>query len=192
MPSKSPSHTLSEPSSTPTIRKRKKKEDPLIATETDPDTDFGQPAKKPKLRSHGNSDIRSNSAAEPKPEKKKKTKSETNPASEVVKVKETPKENKRGDKKRKKKQAADSPVSNTEGGDEVDEQGQSSFASEEGGSKYTPPVHESLAGASRPNFASSSKNSKKYAPPEETSEQRDSRTIFVGNVPFQVMTTKVG
>ena len=166
----------------------------MIATETDPGAGSRRPTKKPKLGSHEGSDVHSTPAVEPKPEKQKKTKRGHNPASEVVQTKDTPEENKRKDKKGRKKQAVEPAVSDNEGGDEAVEasgRDQSSSASGEEGSEYIPPVHQSLAGSSRPNLTSPLKKSKKHVPPDETPDQRDSRTIFVGNVPFQVMTTKV-
>ena len=49
-------------------------------------------------------------------------------------------------------------------------------------------VHESVAVAGK---AKSSSGKIKFIPPEETREQRDSRTVFVGNVPVEVVTSRV-
>lgn len=155
----------------------------MIATETDPGASFERSAKKPKLGSHGRGDVCSTPLVELKPEKKKKTKGDKYPVSEIIKAKD----------KKRKKQAADPVVSeNDHGGDTVEasDRDQSSCASEEDDSGYIPPIHESSV--PRTNSDSLSKKSKKYVPPEETPNQRDSRTIFVGNVPFQAMTSKVG
>lgn len=187
-PSKSTSRALSEPSLTSSIKKRKKKEDPLIVTETDAGSRWSP--KKSKLGSHAGSDVRLTPVAE-----KKKPKGINNPTSEAVKTKDVSKEKKRKDEQGKKKQAAKPTVSGNEGEGEAVEaskRGQLPFASEGEDSECIPPAHESLAGTSRPDSTSPSKKSKKYVPPDETSDQRDSRTIFVGNVPLQVMTTKVG
>jgi hypothetical protein len=190
--SKPASHALSEPSSTSSIKKRKKTDDTLIATETDPDSGSRRSTKKPNLRSHGGSDVRSTPVVELKSEGKNKTKGDTNLTSETVKAKDTPKENKRKDKKGKKKPAAEPAVFEGEdGGDEPAETSKRDHSSPQE-DEYIPPTHEFLAGASRPNSTPSLKKSKKHVPPDESPEQRDSRTVFVGNVPFQVMTTKVG
>ena len=161
----------------------------MIATETDSGDGFGSPTKKPKLGSLGGGDVRSAPVAKPKPEKEKKTKGDKNPAPEVANAKGTSKENKRKEGKEKKNQAVEPAVYENEDGDEGSERDQSPPASEEDDS--VPPIHESLAGVPRSGSTSPSKKGKKYAPPGETPDQRDSRTIFVGNVPFQVMTTKV-
>lgn len=186
----SKSHVLSEPSSTSSVKKRKKKEDPLIETETDPLAGFAWSAKKPKLGSHAVSHVRSASVVELKPETKKRTKGDRNHAPEVAKPQDTSKEVKREHRKGKKK-AAKPALSENEDEDEASERDQSPFGSEED-NESIPPIHESLAGASRPNPTSPPKKSKKHVPPGETPDQRDSRTIFIGNVPLQVMTTKVG
>ncbi|KAH9942888.1 hypothetical protein B0H21DRAFT_695772 [Amylocystis lapponica] len=49
-------------------------------------------------------------------------------------------------------------------------------------------VHESLSGGSK--RKSSDRAKTKYVPPEETSERRDARTIFVGNVPVEVVKSR--
>ncbi|KAF9648173.1 hypothetical protein BDM02DRAFT_3096934 [Thelephora ganbajun] len=106
---------------------------------------------------------------------------------EVVKTKGKSK-NEKGEK-----QVTEPVVSEDEVEDEPvedSEQSLSSSGSEEEDDEYAPSVHESLARASRPSSTPSSKKSKKYAPPDETPDQRDSRTIFIGNVPSRVMTTK--
>lgn len=49
-------------------------------------------------------------------------------------------------------------------------------------------VHESVAVGSKPKTTS---GKVKYVPSEETPEQRDARTVFVGNVPVEVVKSKV-
>ena len=181
------SRALSELPLASSTKKRKKKEYPVITTETDSNDDgssFGRSAKKAKLGSHGGNDVGSTPVAKLKPEKKKRTKDDKKPMSEVAKMKERS----RGEKKRPAE-----PVVLVDENDEDavadGEQDPPPPDSEDDG-KYVPPVHESLAGTSRSDSASR-KKSKKYTPPDETPDQRDSRTIFVGNVPSQVMATKV-
>jgi len=191
-PPKPTFHTLQETSPTSSIKKRKKKDDLVFATEANADgtgAGFKRSTKKAKLGFHDKSDVSSTLVTRHKAEKKKKTKGEKDPMPEVVNTK-----GKSGEKytKGKKKHPVEPVVS--EGEDEAvedKEQNQSSSDSEEGEGEYVPPVHESLARASRPDSTSSPKKSKKYVPSDETSDQRDSRTIFVGNVPSQVMTAKV-
>jgi nucleolar protein 12 len=53
-------------------------------------------------------------------------------------------------------------------------------------------LHETLSGAVKKKRAPSSANkSKKYTPAEETPDQRDQRTIFVGNLSVQVAQKRV-
>jgi nucleolar protein 12 len=164
-------------------------------TETD-DTSAGvkRSAKKVKIKSNGDSNVGSTPGVKPKSEKKKKTKGEKGHVSEVDKAKGTSGEKEAGrDRKGKKKHTAEPVFSEGEDGDKVvpdNEQNPSSSDSDDG-ERYVPPVHESLATAPGPAPGPSSKKAKKYVPPDETPEQRDSRTIFVGNVPSQVMTAKV-
>lgn len=197
-PPKPTFHTLPEPSPTSSTKKRKKKDDLVIPTETDADdtsAGFKRSTKKAKLGFHGESDVSSTLVTRHKPEKEKKTKGERDPIPEVVKTKgKSGEKEPEKDKKVKKKQTVEPVVSEGEGGAKaVEDKGQnpSSSDSEEGEGEYVPPVHEALARASRPDSTSSSKKDKKYVPPDETPDLRDSRTIFVGNVPSQVMTTKV-
>ena len=49
-------------------------------------------------------------------------------------------------------------------------------------------VHESLAPGGKHKHSG---HKTKYVPEGETSEQRDARTVFVGNVPLEVMKSKV-
>ena len=193
VPHKPTSHALPELSSASSIKKRKKKEDPAIATETDPDACFERSVKKPKLGSHEGGDTCSTPVTRHKAGKKKKTKGDQDPTPEAVRTKETSEEKRVGkDKKRKNK--APEPTVSEEDEDEaggVVRQEPSSSESEENDEEYAPPVHESLTKAPRSDAPSSSKKSKKYAPPDETPDQRDSRTVFVGNVSSQVMTSKV-
>ena len=187
---KTSASTLAPPKA-PTSSTKKRKKDLVIATEKEPaDASTGpkRSTKKAKLGLYDGSDAGSTPAMKPKAEKKKKTK-ELIP--EVVKSKGKSAEKEALiDKKGKIKQAAEPVVSGGE--DEEDsEQNPSSSDTEEDDGEYVPPVHESLAGAAALNSTSLSKKSKKYVPPDETPDQRDSRTIFVGNVPPQVMTTKV-
>ena len=49
-------------------------------------------------------------------------------------------------------------------------------------------VHESVASGSKSKTGS---GKTKYVPPEETQEQRDARTVFVGNVPVEVVKSRV-
>ena len=196
-PPKSTPHALSKPSPTESNKKRKKKEDHLIATETGPDdtgTGFKRSTKRAKLALHDNDSAFSALVTKSKPEKREKTKGDKDPMPEVIETKGEKRVAK--GKKSKKKQTNKPVVSEDEGeGDdeEVDDKNQnpSSSDSEEDGGEYVPPVHESLAGGPGANSAPPSKKSRKYVPPDETPGQRDSRTIFVGNVPSQVMTTKV-
>lgn len=186
-------HLESLPSST--TKKRKKKEDHLNPTETDTGACLKRSTKKAKIGFHDDSDVGSTPVTKHKLEKKKRTKGEKDPIPEAVKA--GSKSGYKGmgkDKKGKKKQTAEAVVSEKESGGEAVEDNQQSSSlsdSEEGGGEYIPPVHESLARAPGPNSASSSQKGKKYAPPDETPDQRDSRTIFVGNVPSQVMAAKV-
>ena len=165
--------------------------------ETD-DTSTGvkRSAKKVKVQSNDDSGVGSTPGVKPKSEKKKKTKGEKGHVSEVDKAKGTSGEKEAGrDRKGKKKHAAEPVVSEGEDGDKVvpdnEQNPSSSDSDEDDGERYVPPVHESLASAPGPTPGPSSKKAKKYVPQDETPEQRDSRTIFVGNVPSQVMTTKV-
>ena len=182
-------HPGTSPSSS--TKKRKKKEDPLTLTETD--TGLERSSKKVKLGSHEGG-VGSSSVTKTKSEKKKKTRVEKDSVLEAVKAKGQSGDKAVGkDKKRKKKRTANTAASEDEGSDEAveDTDKTPSSDSEEGGGEYTPPVHESLVRTPGPDSASSSKKNKKYVPPGETPDQRDSRTIFVGNVPSQVMVTKV-
>jgi nucleolar protein 12 len=52
-------------------------------------------------------------------------------------------------------------------------------------------VHESVANAEAQNAKSSRSRKTHNSPPDETSEQRDKRTIFVGNVPAEVAKSRV-
>lgn len=54
-----------------------------------------------------------------------------------------------------------------------------------------PPVHESLLPKKEKRDRGRKKDKVRYVPPGETREQRDSRTIFVGNVPVEVVKSKV-
>jgi len=73
---------------------------------------------------------------------------------------------------------------------------QSSPPSCDGGSgedeeSTAPPQHESLAAKTSRKNDRTPKNKAKYVPPEETKEQRDERTIFMGNLPTEVAKSKV-
>ena len=180
-----------ETSPSSSTKKRKKKEDPSTLIETD--NGFERSAKKVKLGSHEVS-VDSGSVTKPKSEKKKKTRGEKDPVLDTVKAKRQSGDKRTGkDKKGKKKRAADTAASEGGGGDEAVEctNQTTSSDSEEDDGEYIPPVHESLIRTPGPDPISSSNKNKKYAPPNETPDQRDSRTIFVGNVPSQVMATKV-
>ena len=192
------SRVLPEPPQTSGIKKRKKKDDLVIATETDPDdtsAGLNRSTKRAKLVFYDGADVDSTPVVKPKPEKKKKTKGDKDPVFEVTKTKGKSEETEAvKDKNGKRKQAAEPLVPEDDEGSEAvedSEQNSPSSDSEEDDNEYIPPVHESLAGAAGPDSASSSKKNKKYAPADETPAQRDSRTIFVGNVSSQVMTTKV-
>ena len=175
------------------VKKRKKQEDLVITTEAEPDDASAgskRPTKRAKLGLYDGSDVGSAPVVRLKPEKKK-TK---DLVPEVVKPKRKSGE-KEGviDKKGKKKQAAEPVVSKDGDEDEAVEDSEQKLSSSDSGEDdgdYVPPVHESVAGATAPDSTSLKKN-KKYVPPDETPEQRDLRTIFIGNVPSQVMTTKV-
>ena len=52
------------------------------------------------------------------------------------------------------------------------------------------PVHESL-GKSKHNKKKESTKKKKYVPDDETREERDARSIFVGNLPVQIVKDRV-
>ena len=184
-----------DPSPTSSTKKRKKKEDPLTSVETDlDDASAGskRSTKKAKLGSHHDSSVGSTPVATSKLGKRK-TKGERNPIPEAVKKKGKSEEKEAGKDKRGNKQAPVITASDDEDGDETveDSEQSSSSDSEEDDDEYVPPVHESLAGTSGPDSAPSSKKNKKYVPPDETPDQRDSRTIFVGNVPSQIMAAKV-
>ena len=176
------------------IKKRKKQEDLVITTEAKPDDASAgskRSTKRAKLGLHDGGDVSSTPVIKLKPEKKKKTK---DLVPEVVKPKRKSGEKEGVIDKKGKKKAAEPVVSKDGDGDEAvedSEQNPSSSDSGEDDGDYVPPVHESVAGATAPNSTSSSKKNKKYVPPDETPEQRDSRTIFIGNVPSQVMAAKV-
>lgn len=189
------SHVLPEPLPGSSTKKRKKKEDLVNTTDTDPDDGSKRSTKKAKTGFHDGSDVSSTPVTKLKPEKKRKTKGDKDPMLEAVKVKRKSEEKEAArDKKGKKKRVVKPVLSESEDQDEAaegSEQNSSSSDPGEDDGEYVPPVHESLARAAGPNSASSSKKSRKYAPSDETPDQRDSRTIFVGNVPSRVMTTKV-
>ena len=194
-PPKPTSHALVEQPLTSSTKKRKKKDDLVIAAETDPNdagAGSGWSTKKAKLGIYDDSDVGSTPAIKLKSEKKKKTK---RLIPEVVKTGGKFEEKEAViEKKGKKKQAAEPVISEDEDEDEAvegSEQNPPSSGSEENDGEYVPPVHESLSGATVPDSTSSSKKNKKYVPSDETPGQRDSRTIFIGNVPSQVMATKV-
>ena len=194
-PRKITSNVPPEPSPTSSTKKRKKKEDPLTSVETDlDDASAGskRSTKKAKLVSHHDSSVGSTPVTTSKLGKRK-TKGERDPIPEAVKKKGKSEEKEAGKDKRGNKQAPVITASDDEDGDETVEDGEqsSSSDSEEDDGEYVPPVHESLAGTSGPDSTPSSKKNKKYVPPDETPDQRDSRTIFVGNVPSQIMAAKV-
>ncbi|KAL1722940.1 hypothetical protein EV715DRAFT_270060 [Schizophyllum commune] len=60
-------------------------------------------------------------------------------------------------------------------------------AMDESPDSYTPPTHISATTSSNPKHP---KKRTKFAPEEETTEMRDARTLFVGNVPVEVMGKK--
>ncbi|KAI4520807.1 hypothetical protein K525DRAFT_176985, partial [Schizophyllum commune Loenen D] len=60
-------------------------------------------------------------------------------------------------------------------------------AMDESPDSYTPPTHISATTSSNPKHP---KKRTKFAPDEETPEMRDARTLFVGNVPVEVMGKK--
>ncbi|KAL1692490.1 hypothetical protein GGG16DRAFT_123977 [Schizophyllum commune] len=60
-------------------------------------------------------------------------------------------------------------------------------AMDESPDSYTPPTHISATTSSNPKHP---KKRTKFAPEEETPEMRDARTLFVGNVPIEVMGKK--
>jgi len=185
-PPKFTTHALAKQAPTSSTKKRKK--DLVIATEKEPDDASAGPkrsTKKAKLGLYDGNDAGSTSAMKLKTEKKKKTKELMPEAKGKSAEKEAV-----IDKKGKNKQAS-KPVASGGENEEDSEQNPSSSDSEDDDGEYVPPVHESLATAAAPDSTPSSKKNKKYVPPGETPDQRDSRTIFVGNVPSQVMTTKV-
>ncbi|VDC01324.1 unnamed protein product [Peniophora sp. CBMAI 1063] len=55
-----------------------------------------------------------------------------------------------------------------------------------------PPVHESLLPKIERRDRGKKKDKTRYVPPGETKEQRDARTVFVGNVPVEVVKSKSG
>lgn len=188
-PPKFTTHALAKQAPTSSTKKRKK--DLVIATEKEPDDASAGPkrsTKKAKLGLYDSSNAGSTSAMKLKTEKKKKTK-ELMPEVVKTKGKSAEKEAAIG-KKGMNKQAPEPVVSGGEN-EEDSEQNPSSSDAEEDDDEYVPPVHESLATAAAPDSTPSSKKNKKYVPPDETPDQRDLRTIFVGNVPSQVMTAKV-
>ena len=179
----------------PGIKKRKNKDDHSTPAEINHggvSAGLKRPTKKAKLEFHDDSHI--GSTAVTKPRLENKTKGQKDPMPEVVRKKGKSEEKGVGkDKRGKKKQVSESVASEDEGGGETaedSEHGSPSDSGEDDG-EYVPPVHESLATASGPSSVPSSKKDKKYVPPGETPDQRDSRTIFVGNVSSQVMATKV-
>lgn len=190
-----PKHALLKPPPTPSGKKRKK-DVPVIGPNTDPDdtsAEFKPSTKKAKLGPHDDTDAGSALVTKLELGKKKRTKGDKDISPKAVKTK-----GKSGGKeatmaKRGKKRAAEPVVNEDEDGDgatEDSERGPSLSGSDEDDDKYVPPVHESLAGAASGSVPPSKKNGK-YVPPDETPDQRDSRTIFVGNVSSRVMTTKV-
>lgn len=56
-----------------------------------------------------------------------------------------------------------------------------------------PPQHESLASTSTTKRVRERvpKSKSKYTPPDETKEQRDARTIFIGNLPVEIIKSQV-
>lgn len=70
-----------------------------------------------------------------------------------------------------------------EGNDELD-------SGDENDENAPPPQHESLAGPSEKRDRGS-KNKLKYVPEGESKEQRGARTIFVGNLPAEIVKNKV-
>jgi nucleolar protein 12 len=55
---------------------------------------------------------------------------------------------------------------------------------------FSPPIHESLT-VKKDQRISHSVGKRKHAPSDETSEKRDARTIFIGNLPVEVAKSKV-
>ena len=191
-----PNHVRLKPPPAPS-RKKRKKEDTVIAPNTDPDDASAgskRSTKKAKLGSHNDTDAGSTPTTKPKLGKKKRTNGDKNLSLEVVKTK-----GKSGGKEAaqaeegKKKYVAEPVISEDGGGNEAAEDSErdpSSFELDEDDREYVPPVHESLAGVASGSAPPTKKN-RKYVPPDETPDQRDSRTIFVGNVSSRAMTTKV-
>ncbi|KZV67201.1 hypothetical protein PENSPDRAFT_736696 [Peniophora sp. CONT] len=64
--------------------------------------------------------------------------------------------------------------------------------SEDSDADAPPPVHESLLNKKEKRDRGRKKDKVRYVPPGETREQRDSRTVFVGNVPVEVVKSKSG
>lgn len=52
-------------------------------------------------------------------------------------------------------------------------------------------IHESLQKGAKSKKKDKSESHTKYVPPDETPEQRNARTIFVGNVPVDVLKSRV-
>lgn len=68
---------------------------------------------------------------------------------------------------------------------------QSNDEDEENDENVPPPQHESLGAGPSQKRDRGSKNKTKYIPQDETKEQKDERTIFIGNLPADVAKNKV-
>lgn len=79
--------------------------------------------------------------------------------------------------------------------EDEDEEEDEAEESDDDDSNAPPPVHESLLQRSKPSLDASSKSSKKRKADEteagETREDKDARTIFVGNLPVEVGSKRV-
>jgi nucleolar protein 12 len=74
------------------------------------------------------------------------------------------------------------PSTSHEAGDELDDDDSENEAL---------PVHESLLEGSKSRQKPTSTRKTKYVPDDETKEQRDRRSIFIGNVPSEVAKNRV-
>ena len=76
-------------------------------------------------------------------------------------------------------------------GDGANQHARHGESSSEAEDNIVPPQHESLTAKTLEEKDGGPKTKTKYVPPEETKEQRDERTIFVGNLPPEMAKSKV-
>ncbi|KIY64162.1 hypothetical protein CYLTODRAFT_381221 [Cylindrobasidium torrendii FP15055 ss-10] len=105
------------------------------------------------------------------------------PEPEIVEPKKRKVEKKKKEKSKPKPKAPTPDSSDDEGVEDAYEKNQQSDSDEEGDPSTL--VHESVTQKSN-----APKAKKKTAPPEETTEQRDLRTLFIGNLPVEVAQKK--